>query len=210
MKSHHIWKSLLGGCAILAIAVCGLSIASLADDRDHDDWRPGKNANQDEKRKIEIGQRISPVPLNLRHKDDETVYLGSYLVNAVGGCNDCHTNPPYAPNGNPYLGQPKKVNSAGYMGGGMPFGPSVTSRNLTPDITGRPAGMTLPEFIHVMRTGDDPDDVHGAGVPLQVMPWPVYQSMTDRDLAAIYAFLSAIPCLEGDPGVNPNAPPRCH
>jgi len=41
---------------------------------------------------------------------------------------------------------------------------------------------------------------------LQVMPWPAFQSMTDRQLTAIYTFLSAIPCLEGGPGESAN---RC-
>jgi hypothetical protein len=30
---------------------------------------------------------------------------------------------------------------------------------------------------------------------LHVMPWPVYQGMTDGDLRAIYEFLSAIPAI---------------
>lgn len=34
------------------------------------------------------------VPLNLRHKNRELVRLGSYLVNVVGGCNDCHSAGP--------------------------------------------------------------------------------------------------------------------
>ena len=38
------------------------------------------------------------------------------------------------------------------------------------------------------------------GALLQVMPWPNFQNLTDRQLEAIYTFLSAIPCLEGDPG----------
>jgi hypothetical protein len=145
------------------------------------------------------------------HKDSDAVYLGSYIVNAVGGCNDCHTNPSYAPNGDPYKGQPKAFNATKYLGGGATFGP-FTSRNITPDATGKPAGLSYAEFVQVIRHGTDFDNVHGAGVPLQVMPWPVYQSMTDRDLNAIYAYLSAIPCLEGDPGVHPSAPPpyRCH
>ena len=54
---------------------------------------------------------IAPVPLNLRGKNPALVGLGSYLVNAVGGCNDCHTNPPYATGGDPHLGQPKVVNA---------------------------------------------------------------------------------------------------
>ena len=30
---------------------------------------------------------------------------------------------------------------------------------------------------------------------LQVMPWPVYSNMTDRDLKAVYEFLRSIPCV---------------
>jgi hypothetical protein len=41
---------------------------------------------------------------------------------------------------------------------------------------------------------------------LQVMPWPNFQGMTDRQLTAIYKFLSAIPCIEGAPGEPPD---RC-
>ncbi|WP_167284927.1 hypothetical protein [Marilutibacter alkalisoli] len=29
---------------------------------------------------------------------------------------------------------------------------------------------------------------------LQVMPWPVYRGMTERDKRAIYEYLRAIPC----------------
>jgi hypothetical protein len=34
---------------------------------------------------------------------------------------------------------------------------------------------------------------------LQVMPWPVYGQMTDRDLQAIYLYLSALPRAEPPP-----------
>jgi hypothetical protein len=51
------------------------------------------------------------------------------------------------------------------------------------------------------------------GSLLQIMPWPIYQNMTDHELRAIYEYLSAIPCLEGDPG-NPTGSDthgqRCH
>jgi len=43
------------------------------------------------------------------------------------------------------------------------------------------------------------------------MPWPAYQDMSENDLRAIYEYLSAIPCVEGDPGL-PNPRPigtRC-
>ena len=73
----------------------------------------------------------------------------------------------------------------------------------------------------IMRTGVDMDKAHpnctgkpdGNCLPapfkgdlLQIMPWPIHANMTDRDLQAIYEYLSAIPCLEGGPGELPN---RC-
>jgi hypothetical protein len=54
--------------------------------------------------------------------------------------------------------------------------------------------MTFDQFKLVIRTGIDLDKAHPQFGPLlQVMPWPVYQSMTDQDLRAIYEYLSAIP-----------------
>lgn len=144
--------------------------------------------------RIQIGFKINPVPLNLAHKNHAKVGLGSYLVNAVGGCNDCHTNPSYLPNGDPFQGLPKKVNAAHYLGGGQAFGPFI-SRNLTPEgPKGLPAGRTLAEFKLIMRTGFDLAHLHPQMGPLlQVMPWPTYQSMSDHDIEAIYEYLSAIP-----------------
>lgn len=59
----------------------------------------------------------------------------------------------------------------------------------------------------MLRTGVDLENQHPQISPLlQVMPWPIYQNMSDRDLRAIYEYLSTIPCLEGGPGVRAN---RC-
>jgi hypothetical protein len=149
--------------------------------------------------KARIGLAISPVELNLDGRNRALVGLGSYLVNATGGCSDCHTWPNYAAGGNPFLGQPEQVNTAVYLGGGRPFGPVIVSNNITPDAgTSLPAGMTFDEFEFVMRTGIDRDH-SPPPVPspdndlLQVMPWPVFRNMSDRDLRAIYEYLSAIP-----------------
>jgi len=174
--------------------------------------------------KSEIGLAIAPVPLNLADKDRELVGLGSFIVNGMAGCNDCHSPSPaleYSAGGNPFFGQPKTVNPAVYLGGGRDFGPlipgsaHIVSRNLTPDKTGRPeGGRTFGEFLQIMRTGVDLDHLHPTctGAPdsscvtppfdgslLQIMPWPVFQNMTDHDLRAIYEYLSAIPCIAGPP-----------
>jgi hypothetical protein len=151
---------------------------------------------QAELERSQIGLSISPVQINAGFgRTRLMIGLGSYLVNAAGGCNDCHTNPPYAAGGDPFQGQPEKINAANYLAGGVEFGP-FTSRNLTPNPQrgNLPAGLTLEQFIHVLRTGEDIKQRHTQISPLlQVMPWPVYGKMSDRDLQAIYTYLSVIP-----------------
>lgn len=158
-----------------------------------------------ERDRIRIGLKIAPVTLNLEGLDKQLVGLGSYLVNAAGNCNSCHTNPSWAPGHNPFCGEPKQVNAENYLAGGMRFGP-FTSRNLTPEDGGNPAGLTFSEFLKVMRTGIDLDQEHPQISPLlQVMPWPVYQDFSDHDIRAIYEFLRAIP--PATPGSGSSACP---
>ncbi len=135
---------------------------------------------------IKIGLRIAPVPLNIEH-NAAMVGRGSYLVNAVAGCADCHSCPTYMPSNNPYAGQAGAYDPEHYLAGGVHFGPFV-SANITPDQSGRPAGLTRAEFFNVIRTGENHT--------LFVMPWPIYRNMSDRDLNAIYDYLSAIPHAE--------------
>jgi len=158
--------------------------------------------SEDSESKVQRGFAISPVQPDLDGKNPSLVGLGSYIVNSQGGCNDCHTCPSYVGHSaadNPFvsggslsdIAKPGPVNKSNYLAGGVHFGPFV-SKNLTPDPQqgNRPEGLTLDEFMTVMKTGHDPDQ---PGHILQVMPWPVFRHMTDRDLQAIYEFLSAIP-----------------
>src|SRR5262249_39101549 len=145
----------------------------------------------DDASKIQQGLAIAPMMLNLTGKNRALVGLGSYIVNATGDCNGCHAGPAgeYADGGNPFLGQPKVVNTSAYLAGcAQLFGPVFVPRNLTPDKTGRPAGgASFEEFRDILRTGIDPDQAHPQFGPLlQVMPWPTFQNMTDRDIRAIY------------------------
>jgi hypothetical protein len=185
-------------------------------------------ANDD---RIQLGLSIAPVPLNMAGKNPDLVGLGSYLVNAVGDCNGCHTGSPmveFAAGRNPYFGQPAMVNPATYLVGGRDFGPlvpnspDILSRNLTPDKTGMTGGHSFSEFFQIMRTGVDVDHLHPScssmvtsnclpapfsGALLQIMPWPAFQNLMVDDLRAIYEYLSALPCVEGGPG-EPTT--RCH
>jgi len=148
----------------------------------------------DSENPVKRGYAIVPpgVVLNLADKDRQLVGLGSYVVN-TSGCVDCHSHPTYSPGGDPFRGEPERLNAEEYLSGGRQFGPEITSANITPDNAGRPAGLTRSEFIQMMRTGHNPKDPPGTIV--QVMPWPVYGKKTELELIAMYEYLRAIPSL---------------
>ena len=189
--------------AITAMAFAGLFsgvtlISNLPVRGDDNNQNRSDREHEDEGQlEVQIGFNISPIPvssLNLKGKDPELVGLGSYIVNAQGGCNDCHSCPSYAPGHNPFappfgVSGDGQINSTNYLAGGVPFGPVLKSRNITPDATGKPAGLTLEQFETAIHTGHDPL----SGDILNVMPWPYFRFMTGRDLDAIYTYLSAIP-----------------
>ena len=209
--------------AFAAVVLLGLAAMSITS--------PGVQADSSNTdSRIQIGLNIAPVTLNMKGLNPAMVGVGSYIVNAQADCNGCHNSPDlggeWALGHNPYFGQPKMVNPAGYLGGGSTFGPfpgkgiggvpglTIYSRNLTPDASGLPeGGHTLQEFMTILRTGHDFDAAHPAcstgtlgaegciaSPPfspdvLQVMPWAVQGNMSDNDIAAIYEYLRAIPCI---------------
>ena len=219
-----------GALIVLALIVASAMLSStrVAKAVDDDD-------NSRDESRIRRGFEIAPVHLNLAGKNPALVGLGSYIVNAQIPCNDCHSaGPPtqFAPGGNPFQGATTPVaNQKTYLGGGRDFGAypppngpiHIISRNLTPDKSGLPeGGNTFSQFLTIMRTGADLDHLHptpcSATVTtnclqppfrtdlLQIMPWFEFQNMTERDLRAIYEYLSAIPCIEG-PATPSDLPP---
>lgn len=256
--TRHSWARIAGSVVALAAIVVALTSIKAPPARANDD---------DTDSRIQIGFKIAPVPLNLEGKDPALVGLGSYLVNAVGDCNGCHTagSPPlglypYVTGYNPYFsGQKEKIDPAVYLAGGTPFGtvgtptgpngysgPVIITRNLTPDKNGRPeGGHTLAEFKPILRRGTDFDHIHptctasqlndiqNGGTPvciptgpivydaggdtynnipdgnlLQIMPWPTFSNMSDRDIEAIYTYLSAIPCIDNNFSTPPDGAPN--
>jgi len=174
----------IGTVLICVFALALLGVALHGDDDRSDDSR------------VILGLQISPVRPHVTRENRELVGLGSYIVNAQAGCNDCHTCPSYAVD--PYATGKRQgaVNATNFLAGGVIFntpGGAFVSPNLTPD----PAdgnlpdgGHTFEQFKSMMRTGHDADPPHDI---LQVMPWPIYGNMTDDDLRAVYAYLKAIP-----------------
>jgi hypothetical protein len=178
-------QSLLGAAALLGLAALFTAQATAG---------PSLDARS-ERDLIRKGFKIAPVKLNLKNKNRDQVGLGSYLVNSAGDCNGCHTNPSFAAGGNPFNGEPEVINTANYLAGGQQFGPFV-SANITPDATGKPAGLTYAQFLRTLRTGQNPHDTTKL---LQVMPWPAYRKMTDHQIRAVYEYLRAIPHAEPAP-----------
>ena len=189
MRRSSSWTGLVIGLLVSA-ALAGNVLA----DHDDDDDNEGDS-------RVQQGLDISPVRPDLHNRNRALVGIGSYIVNAVAGCNDCHTCPSYAPGHNPYNGVGDgRINAMNFLAGGVPFqlGPmTIKSDNLTPDPkTGKPENHSLEQFVGLMRTGHDPD--HPQDI-LQVMPWPIFRNMADRDLAAIYEYLRSLP--HAEPGV---------
>jgi hypothetical protein len=244
MTSRSVGKLLLAAATSLAIVFAAMSIKAPRAHADDDDTNS----------KIQIGFAIAPVPLNLAGKNRALVGYGSYLVNASGDCNGCHTaggipNFNYAAGGNPYFNQPAVVDPTTYLAGGQNFGsvgtptgpnfyqgPAMISRNLTPNKDGVPeGGVSLSRFKEIIRHGTDFDHIHptctpdqiteinNGGTPvciptspgntadgdlLQVMPWPTFSHMTDRDIEAIYEYLSAIQCIDNTTSTPPDGAPN--
>ncbi len=135
---------------------------------------------------------------------------GRYLVTAMG-CNDCHTPLKMGPGGpEPDMtrmlsGHPQSlvmpaapqlppgpwlmVASATNTAWAGPWGVSFTA-NLTPDKETGLGSWTEQEFVTALRSGRH----RGRGRPiLPPMPWQGIGTLTDDDLAAIWAYLRTIP-----------------
>ena len=121
----------------------------------------------------ELAGRLSPItePVPARDLTDPLEH-GRYLV-LLGNCEGCHTS--WYSSRNP-----------GLLGGGNPIerGEKVA---FSTNITAHTSGMAYPAaaFIQVIRTGK-------GGTLSPMMPWAVFQHLTDADLTAIHAFLQTM------------------
>jgi hypothetical protein len=106
----------------------------------------------------------------------------------------------YADGGNPFQGQPTKIDTNAYLRGGVNFGGGTISASIRPEPgNGLPGGLTYPQFVDAMRKGYNHVNPNKL---LQVMPWPSYTYMADIELQAIYQYLSALPAAPPMPTAN--------
>ena len=122
-----------------------------------DNDRPGMSDDDDSR--VQAGfayARSQGITLDFKKKDRKLVGLGSYLVNAVGGCNDCHTAPPFTQDPFDHLGAPKQIKKRLLPGWRYAVRASrdngtPVSRDITPWEDGKPAGLSLRQFLHVIK-----------------------------------------------------------
>jgi mono/diheme cytochrome c family protein len=143
------------------------------------------------------GVAISPVPVTDAAEAAGNllqVGRGSYLVNAVAACNDCHTFNAQAAAGTPpgvANVVTMTVDAAHFLGGGRIFDiPGLPAIVQSPDIAA--FGDGLLDFLRVIESGQHGAD-EGFRPVLPPMPWPALGQLTADDLAAIHAYLTVLP-----------------
>lgn len=109
---------------------------------------------------------------------------GAYLVRGIAACGNCHT--PQGPDG---------PDMSRELAGGPPLeipGAFVAvAPNITPDAETGIGGWTDAEIATAIREGKRPDGSL-IGPP---MPFQLYRSIGDRDVAAIVAYLRSLPAV---------------
>jgi mono/diheme cytochrome c family protein len=118
--------------------------------------------------------QAAPPPLT----GEALIARGDYLVNNIGGCNDCHT--PMTPQG-PDL-------SRALQGAPLGFAPTVEMpwAPVAPPIAGIPGHYTEEQFVTFLQTGVRPDGSR----PLP--PMPAFR-LNEDDARAMTAYIQSLP-----------------
>jgi mono/diheme cytochrome c family protein len=120
------------------------------------------------------------VPFGTAQAESDLVKRGSYLVNGIMTCGNCHT--PKGPNGD----IADKAFSGGLSWDEPPF--KVTAPNITQDKETGIGSWTDADIKKLLRSGVTPKGVHIA----MVMPTGFYHAMTERDVDSIVAYLRTV------------------
>lgn len=132
----------------------------------------------------------------------DKVAYGSYIVNGLAHCFECHTSP--GPNG--------IQDFAHHLGaGGFPLiaiqGKMIRSLNITPDRETGIGSWTDQQIARAITNGIDKDGKQL--IPL--MPYEHYKNMTAADVDAVLAYLHTIPAVRNAVDPNPTlGPPPGH
>jgi mono/diheme cytochrome c family protein len=115
------------------------------------------------------------------------VERGSYLVNTIMACGNCHT---------PRDAGGKPIADRALSGGGLTLATPAfvaTASNITPDAETGIGSWSDAEIKQALLAGMRPNHGHLAGVPLAaVMPANFYKALLPDDLDAIVAYLHTV------------------
>lgn len=117
------------------------------------------------------------------NRPSDTQQRGEYLTSA-GNCVSCHTSE----NGRPF---------AGGLAFETPYG-TIYSTNITPDADTGIGQWSLEEFTVAMRQGERPDGEH----LYPVFPYTSFTTISDEDIADMYAYLKTVAPVKSSPPQN--------
>ena len=119
---------------------------------------------------------------------------GEYLADAVLDCYKCHSATFMTNN------EEKPRESEGYYGGGnpvpLPPGEITISSNLTQHPEHGLHDWSLADFNEALRSGQLPDGTATNGA------MPIFNGLTDEEIAAIWAYLQTVPVLDNEAAAN--------
>ncbi len=123
-----------------------------------------------------LGACSQPAPAPL--EGEALVARGEYLVNNIGGCNDCHT--PMTPQG------PDVAHAL--QGATLAFAPTIEMpwAPVAPPIAGIPAGYSEEQLVTFLQTGIRPDGTHPRP------PMPAFR-LNEEDARAMAAYIATVP-----------------
>jgi mono/diheme cytochrome c family protein len=129
---------------------------------------------------ISVGSAEGPTGVQARSAET-SIERGSYLVNSIGACGNCHARDPAG-----------DVRPGAVLAGGVAFDtidPSlpghVVAPNITPDQETGIGTWTKTDIVLALRNGKRPNGSI-IGPP---MPIPLYRQLSDQDATAIAAYL---------------------
>lgn len=114
------------------------------------------------------------------HADEDLLTRGSYLVNTVMACGNCHT--PQGPGG---------PDVSRTLAGGMPFFDAafdVYASNITQDAATGIGAWSDDDIKRALQDGVRPDGTKLA----PIMPFVFYKVLSERDLDAVVAYLRTV------------------
>jgi mono/diheme cytochrome c family protein len=116
---------------------------------------------------------------------DDPVALGRYLVDDVLGCAGCHGATPAG------IAAAEQRDDAGDVAGGLEMrdgnGKTIHAANITFDVDTGIGSWTYPQFHRALVDGFRPDGT------LVRWPMPRYHLLSEREIAAIFAYLHVLP-----------------